>query len=193
MIYIESCPTGDDVLTVRDHSTAGFQFQMHEVQVITCTATTGTFALKFRDESTSPISFSATAADVKTALETLTTIGAVEITFSVGVSACTSDGSNAMFILFWDNFGDLPRLQATIDGITTFLIEADGEGQSIQGTKEEAVCSNRGLCDHFTGICRCFTGFTSSNGNGQAGDRGDCGFIEPFYLNSAGQVVNNIN
>ena len=107
-------------------------------------------------------------------------------------TACTSDGSNVILVKFWNNFGDLPKLQASLDGVTSLLIQADGEGPSIRGTKEDAVCSNRGVCDHFTGLCRCYYGFTSSNGNGFPGTRGDCGYIEPIYQGSAGQVVNQV-
>jgi len=64
--------------------------------------------------------------------------------------------------------------------------ESDSSGQyySQNSTKENDVCSNHGVCIESTGICDCFTqsdfgydhAFGSSNGRGQAGDRGDCGF-----------------
>jgi len=36
-------------------------------------------------------------------------------------------------------------------------------------------CSNKGLCDHATGICRCLAGWGSSNGSGSYGSKNDCG------------------
>ena len=51
----------------------------------------------------------------------------------------------------------------------------DGLGDSLQGNKENILCSNRGICDHMTGLCTCFRGFGSSDGNGGPGTRGDCG------------------
>ena len=182
-----SCASGDDIITTLK---AGGGIQSHEIQTITCTATAGTFVLRFRQESTVALAYTATVAELKAALEDLSTIGQVTVTYSVPSTACTSGGSNVVSILFWDTLGDLPRLTAELDGITAMLIEADGEGISVTGTMENAVCSNRGVCDKNTGICRCFYGFSSSNGNGQAGGRGDCGFLEPIYSASAGQVVN---
>merc|ERR1719163_1901972 len=47
--------------------------------------------------------------------------------------------------------------------------------RSVRGTKENVECSDRGLCDRAEGICTCFTGFASSDGDGNSGSRGDCG------------------
>ena len=64
------------------------------------------------------------------------------------------------------------------DGTTTLV---DGSGLthvSIKGTKENAICSNRGLCSD-DGTCDCFNTngdvYGSSDGYGNAGIRGDCG------------------
>ena len=50
------------------------------------------------------------------------------------------------------------------------------------GTTEFVVCSNRGICDYNSRQCTCFDGFTSSDGLGATGNRGDCGH---FYWNLA--------
>jgi len=50
---------------------------------------------------------------------------------------------------------------------------------SVTGTTEAAECSDRGICDRALGTCRCFDGYRSSDGNGKAGTRGDCGFLVP--------------
>ncbi len=45
----------------------------------------------------------------------------------------------------------------------------------VKGTKEDAICSNRGLCDVTTGICICEPGFDSSDGYNNPGPRvGSC-------------------
>jgi len=72
---------------------------------------------------------------------------------------------------------------------TSFVADQNGIGStgiqtlsdliSVRGTKEEATCSNRGICESSTGVCACSYNFVSSNGQGAlstAGTRGDCGF-----------------
>ena len=44
------------------------------------------------------------------------------------------------------------------------------------GNKEDAVCNGRGICDYATGLCNCYTGFSSSDGRGSSGYLGDCGY-----------------
>ena len=56
--------------------------------------------------------------------------------------------------------------------------------EASKGTKENAYCSERGWCDFATGTCMCNkldTGslqydYKSSNGYGEPGNRGDCGY-----------------
>lgn len=44
------------------------------------------------------------------------------------------------------------------------------------GTREFIECSGRGLCDRVSGVCNCFYGYASSDGLGNRGTRGDCGY-----------------
>jgi hypothetical protein len=53
-------------------------------------------------------------------------------------------------------------------------------GLSHKGTRENLECSGRGACDEATGICACFDGFQSSDGNGNVGNRRDCGAVIKF-------------
>ncbi|EGZ19943.1 hypothetical protein PHYSODRAFT_312849 [Phytophthora sojae] len=186
---LRSCPTGDDPMTLR---------QQNEVQTLVCKGSSGFFNLKFRDAATPQLPFNVPAAALASALEALTTIGKVSVTYSTdtnavtGSPACNAAGSNTMRIEFLTNFGNLPPLRWILDGALTLTISVDGVGGSVQGTKEEAVCSNRGICNHLTGVCRCAYGFTSSDGFGGEGDRGDCGYMEPLYITSAAQQANAV-
>jgi hypothetical protein len=51
-----------------------------------------------------------------------------------------------------------------------------GNYTARMGTTENDVCNNRGLCDTSTGKCTCFSGWASSDGLGNAGALGDCGY-----------------
>lgn len=48
--------------------------------------------------------------------------------------------------------------------------------ETQMGTKENAPCSNRGLCDATTGYCTCSTNYDTSDGYVRPGTRGDCGY-----------------
>ena len=45
------------------------------------------------------------------------------------------------------------------------------------GTTEDVECSNHGKCDRTTGLCTCDAGWTSSDGSGKYGTKGDCGAL----------------
>jgi len=48
-------------------------------------------------------------------------------------------------------------------------------------TRENDVCSSRGVCDYVTGECACFAGWSSSDGRGSEGSIEDCGHRLPIY------------
>lgn len=58
----------------------------------------------------------------------------------------------------------------------------------VEGTKENAVCSNRGICNTETGTCTCAEGFASSDGNGNIGLRGDCGYATTEIVHCPGDI-----
>lgn len=87
-----------------------------------------------------------------------------------------SDTSN----LFLSSTGENGYINHYAHGETAYATTADSNQTypftSVTGTTENALCNNRGLCDYDTGICSCFTGWSSSDGAGQAGSVGDCGY-----------------
>eukprot|EP01029_Cantina_marsupialis_P032301 TRINITY_DN9728_c0_g1_i1.p1 TRINITY_DN9728_c0_g1~~TRINITY_DN9728_c0_g1_i1.p1 ORF type:complete len:668 (-),score=245.26 TRINITY_DN9728_c0_g1_i1:220-2223(-) len=174
---LRSCPTGDDPRTYE---------QVDEVQVMQCMIADGqTFTLTFRDQTTGNIDATATAAEMKAAIELLTTVGTVSVELEdTKTQVCEASGATHAMITFMTEHGDLPDMTAT-PSAGTINFDYGGTNaftpvDSVTGTKEEATCSNRGLCDTSTGTCTCFTQYGSSDGMGNAGSRGDCGHILPY-------------
>ena len=102
-------------------------------------------------------------------LESLLTIGRVNVTYTSGTSLCTTDGSNNATITFLTELGDLPMLSlakvVSSDGVTTSItIE-----ETTRGTKEDLECSDLGTCDRTTGLCSCFDGFHAMGVQGHLG------------------------
>jgi hypothetical protein len=98
--------------------------------------------------------------------------------YSTGSSLCTSDGSNIASVTFTQALGDLPILTADVSSLTGSPAVIIAE--VTKGTRENVECSARGMCDETTGICGCYYGYTSSDGSGNGGSRGDCGHINAF-------------
>lgn len=83
-----------------------------EVQAVTVRqANGGTFALGFRDAWTTPLAHDASADDVASALEALSTLG------SLSVSRSTEGASVTWAVTFLGNGGDLPLLRADASGL----------------------------------------------------------------------------
>jgi len=203
---LRTCPTGDDPATYE---------QSDEVQLLECLATDGFFKLTFRQSTTPALSFNISAIDLEKALEALPTI-AGDITVLFGNAsyqfqkACNPQGEHVIVIQFDSVHGPLPPLSADIsmlaDGfssngnpgtgvINIFTHGASlGNYTSVLGTTENAVCNNRGICNQATGRCECFTGWGSSDGKGNIGDNGDCGYRRSMQtlglVNSFGNSVN---
>merc|ERR1719181_599813 len=43
-----------------------------------------------------------------------------------------------------------------------YAVSADGSAGPVQGLHAYAECSDKGICDHVTGQCRCFAGYTGA-------------------------------
>lgn len=180
------CPSGDDPLT-----SGGVQ----EVQLIRCSADSGELVLYFRGQHSDRIPVSASESNLKDALESIPLLGQVTVEFSEGSTLCRSDVKNIVKITFIDNFGPLPPLVSETFGMegTAFIeIAANNPTEkmvddyaveyfAVKGTKENDECSNRGICDQGTGTCNCFDDgsdkYAGSDGYGNSGNRGDCGFV----------------
>lgn len=156
-------------------TTKGTFRQNFEMQTLTCTATSGTFTLTFRGQTTSALAFDATAATVEAALEYMSQIGDVTVAFSTGTAACDGTGVG-ISVTFNTELGDVSAITADVASLqggagTISIIE------TTKGDKESAECSEHGTCDQKTGFCKCFRGFGSSDHDANQGIRRDCGKV----------------
>ncbi|KAG7393169.1 hypothetical protein PHYBOEH_006167 [Phytophthora boehmeriae] len=178
-----SCPKGDDPVTTD---------QVDEIQVLQCTGTGGHFRLQYRTSTSARIPFDATATTLRNILVFSFGFDDPVVQYSSGTQACsppTASVPNIITISFLLDHGDIPPLAAitrslTVSGGIGTVATADngvaiGGVTSQQGTKENVVCSNRGHCNYQQGTCTCSFGFGSSDGRGNRGNRGDCGYILP--------------
>ena len=168
---LRTCQTGDDPLTTG---------QNNDVQLLECHADFGTFTLTFRRETTTPISVDASVTELTNALNALTSIGEVGVSWTGGIDrACISSGNNIQ-ITFLQDFGDLPLIipdgtnLGQTSGADTPIITAQ---KVVTGDKESDLCSNHGTCDEEKGICQCLDDWMTSDGYGNAGTRADCGYL----------------
>ncbi|KAF0691368.1 Aste57867_17388 [Aphanomyces stellatus] len=174
-----SCPAGDDPLTGFAGDTI-FGQQFNEKQTVTCEATGGTFTLSFKGQTTVPINYNDPVATMSAKLNALSTITQVQVIYSSTATIACPPNGNVIVVEFVQDFGPQPLLV----GDKTNLVYTNVGGAvdvtvaRLQiGTKENLPCSNRGTCDLTSGICTCYDGYTTSNGLGGAGNRGDCGGV----------------
>jgi len=180
---LKTCPYGDDPVT---------ENEVNEVQTLTCTGDSGSFYLTFREHITEEISYASTAAELEAFLEQLDTIWDVTVTITSEATdtststptttsttsqpICSSTGTT-FTVEFLIPTGDVPNFVVTTDGVDSVDVE-----ETTKGTKEWAECSNRGICDRVSGVCVCFEGMTTSDGQGNHGERGDCGHISAYFI-----------
>ncbi|TMW57976.1 hypothetical protein Poli38472_013450 [Pythium oligandrum] len=124
--------------------------KVNEKQTLACLADGGTFTLTFRQQTTATIAFNADAATVKSALEKLSSITAVTVSFS-GTSTTVCDGTAAVTTTIeftWEQ-GDLPILTASTAALTLSVAPNTPSlliAELQKGTKANIECSGRGSC-----------------------------------------------
>jgi len=192
---LRHCPTGDDPLTGTSLDPDGVQY--NEKQVVTCTATGGTFTLSYKKQTTEKIPFDSTITELREYLEALTTISS-DYKTAIGVAytgkntkACTTTG-NKITIEFMQDFGDLPLLVADYSHLThssNVINPSITVAESVIGDKENDYCSNRGLCDYGIGSCTCSANYDTSDGYDSEGQRGDCGMATTTITACPGETA----
>ncbi|KAJ1446442.1 hypothetical protein M885DRAFT_625253 [Pelagophyceae sp. CCMP2097] len=177
---LRTCPSGDDPHTGN---------QDNEVQKLVCrhdgVPTTGVLRFSFRRQQTNLLPFAATFAQLEAALEALSTVADVRV-YGADDDAkgpiCSKAGT-PVFIEFRSPTADVPLIKVALTDVDFASVS-----EFTKGTKEDATCSRKGLCNSETGACECFPGFKSSNGQGRQGTLADCGFVAPIFRCADGSL-----
>jgi hypothetical protein len=178
---LSSCPRGDDPGTYNDNN---------EVQLLTCRATDGYFTLTFRQETTGPIYFNATASFVAKQLSALSTTGPTSVFFIRNGALQNSTLSatqkpplpgfqgeplNGFFNVnnsFRFNYNITTKVQldtpvCKTDGTQTVIIQFDtthGPLPPITGDNSQLFDTSFGLSGGGSGRINVFSGGASING-----------------------------
>ena len=172
-----------------------------QVQLLECSCgfsdCSGGIRLKYKEAYTGIIPALASSEGLKYMLNqvmsydgTLKTSNLFSVKLLVGSTICSAEGSLVAITFRYKQ----PPLEFMLEGnmATGYvnIISKEGilprysipKGQpkyyAVEGNRVATECSSRGVCDRYSGSCKCYSGFTSSNGIGGRGSFNDCGFQE---------------
>lgn len=173
-----SCPYGYDIRAT-DYEIS------YEMQSISCSASDGTFQLEFNGFTSEIISYNSTLQDLKDILQNIGSIGEIIVYSSYGNDTIICSSTNTPIkvnILFQTELGNLPMIKLVQNRFNT--LKLNGLTSSVKfeiaqvrkGSGLFLECSGHGDCDRNLGLCKCWNDWGSSDGKGNQGTRGDCGY-----------------
>eukprot|EP00601_Ochromonadales_sp_CCMP2298_P000370 CAMPEP_0173180592 /NCGR_PEP_ID=MMETSP1141-20130122/6800_1 /TAXON_ID=483371 /ORGANISM="non described non described, Strain CCMP2298" /LENGTH=1152 /DNA_ID=CAMNT_0014103457 /DNA_START=210 /DNA_END=3668 /DNA_ORIENTATION=- len=147
-----------------------------EVQEVYCAANEGSFQLSFRGHTTRSINANASADQLVKLLEELPTLGRVQVSYDEGqTNLCSAPNNYRARVTFVSLVGPVALLEVVNQNVLGHPGEVTVTRLSEGVVEGLFECSGKGDCDRFTGRCKCWNNYGSSDGIGGPGDRGDCG------------------
>lgn len=155
------------------------------IQSLSCSASSGTAYLKFRDAKSVAIDASvATVFDIEFILKSISTIGSISVyydptSYSNTTLFCDASTPPTVSVSFLSELGLLPLLEIEHNllsgGSATITINYAQRSDNADFILQE--CGGHGSCDDATGECVCWENWGSSDGySGAIGTTGDCGY-----------------
>jgi hypothetical protein len=149
---------------------------VREKQSIRCDALSGYFTVSFRGATSAPIYANASSLEVVQALQSLQTLGKVEVRYDPGMTElCTQRAHVLAYVTFVDQLGLVPMMAVAENYLDGGAAMAFFDTEHIGTTDGLLECAGKGDCDFTTGLCRCWDRQGTSDGIGGPGDSGDCG------------------
>jgi hypothetical protein len=152
------------------------QTHYFETQQIICRGETGYFRLSFRGKKSSKLNANMTSAELQSALEGITSLGAVSVSMDEYQLCVPYRAVSYTTVTFLSQVGQVAMLKIDENYLKGRKIRLEIERVHTSDPGEVYECSGHGNCDYRTGHCHCYPGYASSDGNGNPGTRGDCGF-----------------
>jgi hypothetical protein len=189
------CPKGDNP------DTTG---QVDEIQLFDCKCTRceGGMYITINNKATGYIPYTATEAVVRHMIEKTGALEQFSLFIVNGKTVCSTGGSTTKLVIHVPTGPQPAMIITTTEGLHGNPIKVrTGDLHGIQaystfypteraqkGTKEYLTCSGQGMCNVTQGNCACYSRYGSSDGRGNAGTRGDCGYekyvFEQAWLSS---------
>eukprot|EP01033_Poteriospumella_lacustris_P009717 gene9717-6954_t len=161
---------------VNQSSMNATQQHFFEKQQITCRGASGYFRLSFRGVRSPRLHANMTAAALQTALESMPSLGAVSVSMTGATLCLPHRQTSYTTITFLSQLGKVAMLKLDENSLGGRKIHLDIDRVQASDPGEVYECSGHGTCDFRTGLCKCYPNYGSSDGDGNAGTRGDCGY-----------------
>ena len=189
-------PDGSTALTYLSGAPTLRMATVYTLTCPVCPGCAGYFYISYGRSISTSLSVSAAPSSIQAAILSLTDFvnqGWPNLVVSVNSASgtiCQSGSTTTTTIYIYSSYGNLISLG--IVGNKVISYSGSTEYKTLTLTSNNGVgalyeCSNQGFCDRKSGVCNCFQAYSSgivkykavsSDGFGNSGSRGDCGYIQ---------------